>query len=175
MALAKYIGEQAQYNGVDASYTGMFGQVSIASTSALKAKRSVIWLSTFPQFPLLAGYTDGEADNVIRSAIKVSIGNLRTRSGAGPISISFPVLLTNNQKINLENFYITDLKGGIRVFVLKLPGEQEISRLRFSSPPSYRAVTHEHWNAKLDLEVVKSNDTVGLGLESEGEGEEPDA
>lgn len=161
MALAKYIGEQAQYNGVDASYTGMFGQVSIASTSALKAKRSVIWLSTFPQFPLLAGYTDGEADNVIRSAIKVSIGNLRTRSGAGPISISFPVLLTNNQKINLENFYIAKLKGGIRVFVLKLPGEQEISRLRFSSPPSYRAVTHEFWSAQLSLEIVRSNDAIG--------------
>ena len=140
---------------------------TISSVSIFKAKRSVFWLSTLPRFPLLAGYTDGEANNVIRSQINISISKLRRRSGAGSSVVAFPVLLTNAQKINLENFYKVDLRDGIRVFVLELPGEQEISRLRFVVPPSYRAVTHDFWSTELQFEIVRSNDKIGIGLGAE--------
>ena len=136
----------------------------LTSVSVLKAKRSLSWLSTLPQFPLLAGYTDGEADNLIRSQIAVSISKVRSRSGANPIKVTFPVLLTHAQKLILDVFYDVELRGGVGVFILKLPGDQEESRLRFSEPMAYRAVTHDFWSTQLSFEIVRSNDKIGIGL-----------
>ncbi len=143
----------------------------LTSVSTLKANRSTPWISTLPQFPLLAGYTDGEADNLIRSQIAVSISKIRSRSGATPINVTFPVLLTHAQKLVLDVFYDVELKGGIKVFVLKLPGDQETSRLRFSESIAYRAITHDFWSAQLSFETVKSNDVIGVELILEDEEE----
>ncbi len=137
----------------------------LTGISALKAGRSLPWLSTLPQFPLLAGYTDGEADNTIRSQITASISKVRSRSSAGPSSVAFPVLLTNAQKLVLDVFYDVELRGGVKVFILKLPGDQKESRLRFSSPIAYRAVTHDFWRTELSFEIVRSNDVISRVLE----------
>ncbi len=143
----------------------------LTSVSTLKANRSTFWLSTLPQFPLLAGYTDGEADNLIRSQIAVSISKVRSRSGANPIKVTFPVLLTHAQKLVLDVFYDVELLGGIKVFILKLPGDQEESRLRFSEPMAYRAVAHDFWSTQLSFEIVRSNDVIGKDLSIGSEGE----
>lgn len=133
----------------------------VTSTSSIRARRSVAWSSSLPQSPLFSGYVDSEAENFIRSQITTSIAFQRSRSGANPKSITFPLLLSHAERLLLDSFYDTDLRGGTRTFVLKLPGDNSISRLRFASPPAYRAVSHDLWSMQLQLEVVTMDDVIG--------------
>lgn len=128
---------------------------SIDVISRFKISTNRPWPIELPQSPLLSGYSDGLAENVIRSQLASWIpGNYRSRSSAGAAPIVFPLMLTHSQKLALDHFYNADLVGGTRVFTLKLPGETLSSRMRFTSPPSYRAVSHNHWSITLQLEIV---------------------
>lgn len=95
---------------------------------------------------------------IIRSNMSVGVDKIRNRYSSTIHHVSGSILLTRDQVIELDTFYISTLNGGVNRFWFPdqitetSSGDQILKEHRFLEPPSYTAVGGDWFKANLKME-----------------------
>ena len=108
-----------------------------------------LWPAAFPQTPERTGYSDDEADNVIRSQMGYGPAKLRVRTTAILDNIVAVFTIDATQKAIYQTFYTTN--KSIQFDWDDLLGDG-LQAYRFLSPPVYREFTCDVWRMQVQLE-----------------------
>ena len=112
------------------------------------------WPSSLPDNLNVEGYTEARVDGTIRTQMDAGPEFVRRRFSATPTRVSGSLVLTDTQVATLDTFYQTTLNGGVDAFDWTHPRTGASVEMRFTSPPSYRAFSHDLWQADLSLEIL---------------------
>ena len=77
---------------------------------------------------------------------------VRGRFTAGAQDVSFSMVLDDQQADNLRDFFTFETSGGAETFDWRDPFTGDTVVYRFVSPPKLRAVSHDMWDAAIELE-----------------------
>jgi hypothetical protein len=114
----------------------------------------MIWPEELPQSPLLDGWRETLADNMLRTEMEQGPAKLRRRGTAASGRMQLHFLLSPDQGAVLDAFYSDTLQGGVKRFQLPHPRKGDAVLCRFMSPPEYSAVSGGYCRARLSLEVL---------------------
>lgn len=114
----------------------------------------IVWPETLPQSPLLDGWQETLADNVLRTAMEQGPPKLRRRGSAASGKMTVHFLLSGADCALLDDFYQTALAGGIKPFGFTHPRRAVVVACRFAAPPDYSASGNGFFRARLSLEML---------------------
>ena len=114
----------------------------------------IVWPETLPQSPLLDGWQETLADNVLRTAMEQGPPKLRRRGSAGSGKMTVHFLLSRDDCALVDDFYQTALAGGIRPFTFTHPRRVQAVACRFAAPPDYTAAGDGFFRVRLSLEIL---------------------
>ncbi|MCW5697378.1 MAG: hypothetical protein KIS96_11690 [Bauldia sp.] len=118
------------------------------------------WPSSLPQSLKLDDYEEKAPNMVLRSQTDMGPGKTRRRSSAVPSTLSGSMVMTQAQLITLvgpdrrTGFFGTAIQGGADRFIFPDPWGGTPLLVRFTEPPSWRAVGGGRFNVRLPLEAV---------------------
>ncbi len=118
------------------------------------SETEILWPESLPQSPLLDGWQETLADNVLRTEMEQGPAKLRRRSTVASGRMRAQFLLSAADCALLDTFYNDTLAGGVKVFRLLHPLRNVTIVCRFAAPPEYAAVNGEYCRARLSLEVM---------------------
>lgn len=108
----------------------------------------------FPQAPEPAGYSNVEADNVIRSPMGYGPAKLRQRTSQAIRNVKMSFFLDATDTATLDAFYITTLSR-VDSFTWIDHRDNSAATYRFVSPPAYTPFgSASYWDIQLDLEII---------------------
>ena len=109
------------------------------------------WPGTLPATPIIGGYQEVFANNVVRSDMDTGYAKVRKRSTAAPKIYRFVYSLTAAQVTTLNTFFDTTINSGADTFTMTHPRTSASETWRIISPPEvmtsantsdYRAVVN---------------------------------
>lgn len=129
---------------------GIVSQLSFINVSL----DDIVWPSTFPQSPLINGYSFTKGETRHLTDMDTGPAKLRPKARFGVQRVIFPIIITTDQKLDLGTFYRDTLLNGEKEFLIKLARETQFSTVRFLTPPRFSPITNVKWRSNLDLEVI---------------------
>lgn len=112
------------------------------------------WPVTLPQYMNADDYAEARVDGTVRTRMDAGPEFVRRRFSTTPVNFSGSLVLTSTQVATLETFYETTLNGGVDDVDWTHPRTGAAVTMRFLAPPSYRAFTHDLWQAQISLEII---------------------
>jgi len=113
-----------------------------------------IWPQTLPLYPLLENYVETVPNTSIRTEMEQGPAKVRQRTTAGVRKLSLSYFLSKEQISELDEFYITGLKGGSMAFDFIHPRNDSDISCRFVSPPEYKAANGSYFKVNIELEIL---------------------
>lgn len=113
------------------------------------------WPTELPSKPLVDGFDEQGADNVIRSEMDAGPNKVRRRSTAAPEIYRMTFEMSGQQVKILKNFYHDTLLDGSLKFDMSHPRTGDLETWQFKSP--YRVVPRDgtRWRANIELSMFK--------------------
>lgn len=116
------------------------------------------WPASLPPLPLVQGYRETFADNLVETPMEAGPAKRRRRfTRARPRPLRFPIRLTRDQAATLDDFFHLTCKDGLTPFAHVHPrtGAAVTLQFRAGSPPSL-SFRPGAWTLEtvLDLEVL---------------------
>ncbi len=112
------------------------------------------WPTSLPTAPMISGLNETLADNLVRTQMDQGPAKVRRRSTANVKPLQIQYVLTVAQKDTLITFFVTTLVSGSLSFTFTDPLTDSSSTVRFTGPPSFKAVSAIAWATTLALEVL---------------------
>ena len=116
----------------------------------------IVWPSALPQSPLINGYSFTKGETRHLTEMDTGPAKLRPKAKFGVQRVTYPIIITTDQKFDLRTFYRDTLLNGEKEFLIKLARETQFSTVRFLTPPRFSPLTAVKWRSNLDLEVIPS-------------------
>lgn len=97
------------------------------------------WPGTLPQIPLVDGYSDSKANNVIATSMDSGPQKRRLRYTTAPRSINFRMYFDSAMVTAFDTFFTTTTHFGVDSFTFPLPPSGGSVSVHFTpnAPPSY--------------------------------------
>ncbi|MCK4945413.1 MAG: hypothetical protein KAS59_04040 [Alphaproteobacteria bacterium] len=112
------------------------------------------WPDTLPVSPLLDSFRETVSDSVIRTSMEQGPAKLRRRTTAAVRELFVSYLMSKDQVIALEAFYLTTLQGGSLSFDFTHPRIETTVSCRFVKPPEYGSGNGNFFKVTIELEVL---------------------
>ena len=111
------------------------------------------WPSSLPN-PLIDGYSETLADNVIRTSMDYGAQQVRKRTSSNSGGLELTYLLTEAQLDTLRDFYEGDAGYGSIAFDFTHPRTAETVSCRFKTPLSFGTKDGKNYRVAVSLEVL---------------------
>lgn len=111
------------------------------------------WPASLPN-PLIDGYSEKMADNVIRTSMEYGAQQVRKRTSSNSGEMELTYLLTKAQLDTLLDFYEGDAGYGAIAFDFTHPRTSETVSCRFASPMSFGTKDGKKYRVAVSLEVL---------------------
>jgi hypothetical protein len=117
------------------------------------------WPLTLPQDLLIAGqlvsyFQESAPDEVVRTEMDAGPAQPRRRFTAAVRPFAGSMHMTKSQTAILDDFFLTEVKGGSLSFTWKHPRIESPVTVRFVKPPTYRAIGAGIFEVGLDMEIL---------------------
>ena len=102
----------------------------------------ILWPASLPQSPLIAGYSFSRGETKHMTSMDIGPDKIRPKAEFGVQKVTYPIIINQDQKDALRNFYRDSLNNGEKEFLLKLARESLFSKVRFLAPPRFSPITN---------------------------------
>lgn len=117
---------------------------------------TILYPPSLPQTPLLSGYQEILADNLVRNQMDTGPPQTRPKSTAPRKQITWPMVLSQAQKTALISFFEDDLSFGSSEFQHTLGDDvNQVVFYKFQGPPKFSSLGGDQWKVTLDLELIR--------------------
>lgn len=111
------------------------------------------WPATLPA-PLLSGYQEGQANNLLRTEMEVGPAKVRRRTQANVRPISFSLILDDAELEDLLEFYNTMTQCGALPFDFTDVRTSDTLSCRFNSTLPFQPLGGGLYSVNISLEVL---------------------
>jgi hypothetical protein len=113
-----------------------------------------VWPVSLPK-PLFDGYTEGMADNRLRSRTDIGPPKVRRRTTANIRPIRFSMVMSDAQLVTFKNFINVTILGGTLPFIMTDPvAGGNITVQIGEAMPNWNPISNTKWLVTLDGEVM---------------------
>jgi hypothetical protein len=111
------------------------------------------WPFSLPQVLLVEGYTESPPNTMLITEMDAGPAKRRQRYTAAPRPISGAVILSSKDQLNdLDEFYVTELKGGTLTFLWQDRNGDD-QTYAFLEPPVYEFIEPDKIRVAMKLEI----------------------
>lgn len=115
---------------------------------------SINWPFSLPQQPQQRGFSEASIENYSKFPVEMGPEQRRRRTTFVLKRFSAKYILTTDEKYVLDYFHDYETKGGSLSFFMPHPITKDLIKVQFESPPTYTALSFQHYEASVGFILI---------------------